>query len=129
MIFSLNHNSGVPIYRQLHQQLRERILSGQLPPDTQLPSVRDLASEIKVNPLTISKVYQMLERDGLTESRRGLGTYVKAHSFKLQPHQQARQLEPALKQLVAEALHLGMAQEDVHDLLKETFQQLKKGTE
>ena len=62
------------------QQLQQRILTGQLARGEQLPSVRELSAELGVNPLTIAKVYQLLEREGFVETRRGLGTYVSHQS-------------------------------------------------
>ena len=73
MFIHLNPNSGMPIYRQLFGQLRQRIVSGQLAEEAQLPSVRDLAADLKINLLTVAKVYQLLEGEGLVETRRGLG--------------------------------------------------------
>ena len=60
MFIHVNANIGMPIYRQLFQQLRQRIASGQLVAGEQLPSVRDLAAELKINLLTVAKVYQLL---------------------------------------------------------------------
>lgn len=125
MFFSLNPSSGVPLYRQLLQQLRERIVSGQVAAGTQLPSVRDLSAELRINPLTVAKVYQFLERDGLVETRRGLGTFVAAGSKKLSRGEQKKQLEPALRQLVTEAMHLGLSADELEELIRKTFEDLK----
>src|SRR5258705_784948 len=66
--------SGVPIYRQLQDQIRSQIAGGGLAPGEFLPSVRQLAQRLAVNPLTISKAYSLLERDGLVELARGKGS-------------------------------------------------------
>ncbi len=65
-------------------------MSGQIAAGTQLPSVRDLSAELHINPLTVAKVYQFLERDGLVETRRGLGTFVAAMTQELTKTEQAR---------------------------------------
>lgn len=70
-IFILQPSSGVPIYRQLVEQVRRLVASGQLTPGTPLPSVRDVAEEYTVNPTTISKAYSMLETEGLLQRNRG----------------------------------------------------------
>ena len=124
MFFSLNPTSGVPLYRQLFQQLRERIVSGQIAAGTQLPSVRDLSAELHINPLTVAKVYQFLERDGLVETRRGLGTFVAAITQELTKTEQREQLEPALRQVVTEAMHLGLSSEELEQLVRKTFEKL-----
>ena len=70
-MFSLHPGSGIPIYRQLVEQVRRLIAGGELPPGAELPSVRDLAVQYAVNPMTISKAYALLETEGLLERNRG----------------------------------------------------------
>ena len=70
-IFILQPSSGVPIYLQLIQQVRRMVASGQLTPGTELPSVREVATEYTVNPTTISKAYSLLENEGLLQRNRG----------------------------------------------------------
>jgi GntR family transcriptional regulator len=128
MWLSLNPSSGMPLYRQMLQQLRERILGGQLARGEQLPSVRDLSAQLGVNPLTVAKVYQHLEREGLVETRRGQGTFVATKIRELSDGARRRQLDPALRQLVAEALHLGLGREELIGLVGETFRNIKEKT-
>lgn len=125
MWLSLHPSSGVPLYRQMLRQLQERILGGQLARGERLPSVRELSAQLGVNPLTVAKVYQHLERDGLVETRRGQGTFVAGRKRELSPLARRRQIEPALRQLVAEALHLGLTPEEVQRLVAETFQDIQ----
>ena len=70
-LFILKPHSGVPIYRQLLDQIRRMAASGQLPPGTELPSIRDLALQHAINPMTVSKVYTLLEAEGVLERNRG----------------------------------------------------------
>lgn len=98
---------------------------GQLESGEQLPSVRDLSAQLHLNPLTVAKVYQFLEREGLVETRRGLGTFVAERARILPPAERRKQLQPALRQLVAEALHLGVEEDDLQALLKRTFDEMK----
>ena len=76
MLLEIDHHSGQPIYRQVIEQIRRQIMAGQLAEGTQLVSVRDLAGRLKVNPMTISKAYSLLEHEGLLERRRGVGLFV-----------------------------------------------------
>lgn len=124
-VFLLNPNSGVPLYVQLQQQIQQRILSGQLLHGSQLPSVRELSAELHINPLTIAKVYQILEREGFVETRRGQGTYVSHQSPTLKIDARRRQIGPAVDQLVTEALHLGLAEKEIQALLSDKFRQFK----
>ena len=69
-------NDHQPIYLQLHDRIVERILEGDLAEGDALPSVRQVAAQFQINPLTVSRGYQMLVDDGLVQKRRGLGMYV-----------------------------------------------------
>jgi len=69
-------NDNQPIYQQLRERTIARILSGELAEGEALPSVRQIAVEMQINPITVSKAYQMLVDDGLVEKRRGLGMFV-----------------------------------------------------
>ena len=124
-MYLLNPTSGVPLYVQLQQQVQQRILTGQLADGEQLPSVRDLSAQLGLNPLTVSKVYQLLEREGFVETRRGLGTYVSHQTPALRLEARRRQVEPAVEQLVTEALHLGLPEREIQSLLSEKFRQFK----
>jgi GntR family transcriptional regulator len=74
--FHLNPKSGVPIYRQIQDQIRYGIASGLLEPGEQLPTVRALAVELEVNPNTVIKAYTELERAGIITTEQGSGTFV-----------------------------------------------------
>ena len=124
-MFLLNSNSGIPLYLQLQQQLQQRILSGQLGDGAQLPSVREFSAELHLNPLTVAKVYQILEKEGFVETKRGIGTFVSHQSPGLKLDARRRQIAPSLEQLVVEALHLGLSEEEIRSLLSEKFQQFQ----
>jgi GntR family transcriptional regulator len=125
-VFLLSPNSGVPLYVQLQQQIRQRIASGQLLQGMQLPSVRDLSVELHVNPLTVAKVYQNLERDGIVETRRGIGTYVASRPAVQTKDARLRQIGPALDQIVAEAIHLGLGEGEIQALLSDKFRKTNR---
>src|SRR5437868_15150437 len=74
--FQLNPSSGVPIYRQIQDQIRYGIASGRLSPGEQLPTVRALAVELGVNPNTVIKAYSELERAGILTTEQGSGTFI-----------------------------------------------------
>ncbi|MBO7747650.1 GntR family transcriptional regulator [Paenibacillus sp. MWE-103] len=72
----LNEQSAEPLYRQIEVQLRAFIVSGQMPEGTLLPSIRELAQQTKCSVITIRRVYQDLENEGLLRTRQGTGTFV-----------------------------------------------------
>jgi GntR family transcriptional regulator len=120
MFLYLNPQSGLPVYRQMIQQLKERIASGQVAPETQLPSVRDLSAELHINPLTVAKAYQFLERDGFVETRRGHGTFV-VPLKKLSAADQQKLIRPAVDQVVSEAVHLGLSETQLQQLIRQAY--------
>ena len=75
-MFSLNPSSGVPIYRQIVQQARFAIASGRVEPGDRLPSVRTIATQLGINPMTVSKAYSMLEQAGVVVRHPGIGMVV-----------------------------------------------------
>ncbi len=119
-MFILDPHSSVPIYQQLIDQVRRLVASGQLAPGAELPSVREMAQEHTVHPMTISKAYSLLESEGMLERRRGKPMTVAA----LKKNQSSvaarlRQIEPQV-----EALALSAQQLELHD--SEVIEQLKK---
>lgn len=125
MLLSLNPSSGVPLYQQVLKQLRERIVSGQLARGEKLPSVRDLSALVGLNPLTVAKVYQFLEREGLVETRRGQGTFVAEATRSLSARARREEISPALRQVVTEALHLQLSEEELLTLISELYRTLQ----
>jgi GntR family transcriptional regulator len=118
-MFILNPHSSIPIYQQLVEQVRRMVAGGQLPPGTELPSVRDLAQEHTVHPMTISKAYSQLEAEGVLERHRGKPMRVAA----LRREQQTlsarlRQIEPQLEALALSARQLELPAEEVLAQLK-----------
>jgi GntR family transcriptional regulator len=121
-VFTLNPHSGIPIYRQLREQVRRMVLSGQLRPGAELPSVRELAGLHAVNPMTISKAYSLLEADGLLERNRGKPMTV-AHNAAVRPAAQLRELEPALEQLVLAARQLQLNEAELIKALRRKWEE------
>ena len=117
MWFHIDASSGTPIYRQIVDQVRQAIAGGTLRPGDRLPSVRDLAIELAVNPNTIAKAYQDLERDGVIETSRGRGTFVATGASKATGFERLQRLGPVLDRLIAEAYLLGISEDELQRLL------------
>ncbi|MGA2263687.1 MAG: GntR family transcriptional regulator [Acidobacteriota bacterium] len=107
MIFQINPSDPTPLYAQLERAIRSAIATGRLQPDTQLPTVRQLAVDLRINANTVAKVYRDLERAGLVETRRGVGTFVKAPPPDAKPlRERERLLKDFVERFFAEgALH------------------------
>jgi DNA-binding transcriptional regulator YhcF (GntR family) len=112
-VFVLKPQSGVPIYRQILEQVRRMVASGQLAPGAELPSVRDLALKHAVNPMTISKAYSLLEAEGMLERNRGRPMTVasQARNSSLL-NRRLQQIQPLVEQtvLAAKQLEIGEAE-------------------
>ncbi|MEZ5405989.1 MAG: GntR family transcriptional regulator [Verrucomicrobiia bacterium] len=121
MFFALNHNTGLPIYRQIFNQFRQRILAGELSVDQQLPSVRELSETLKVTPITVAKAYQILENEGFVETRRGLGTFVNTSPAKHSISAKKKLLSPSVEQLVTEARALGLNSRELQEWIHQEF--------
>ena len=78
MLITVDPQSGVPVYRQLMNQIKFHVASGLLAPGDELPSTRTLSADLGVNPMTVSKAYSYLEKEGVVERRPGLPLIVKA---------------------------------------------------
>jgi GntR family transcriptional regulator len=108
--FTVITGSREPIYRQVIAQVRRCVASGQIRAGDELPSVRDLAQALAVNPMTISKAYGLLESEGLLERRRGLGMVVAAQHERARPvAERVELLRPILEQAAREARELRVA--------------------
>ena len=117
MQLQINTASKIPIYRQLTEQIRTAIARGELQPDEQLPSVRQLSKDVVVNPNTIARVYQELEREGVLVTRQGLGVFVGAPKRDLMKRARDERLHELLDKLLTEAVHLGYSAAEVKDML------------
>ena len=123
-MFALQPNSGIPIYRQLVEQVRRLVAGGQLPPGAELPSVRDLAQAHAVNPMTISKAYSLLEAEGLLERNRGKQMTVAAgRRTQASLSQRLKQVGPQVQQLVLSARQLELTPRDLQTLIERSWEQ------
>lgn len=123
-MFALQPNSGIPIYRQLVEQVRRLVAGGQLPPGAELPSVRDLAQAHAVNPMTISKAYSLLEAEGLLERNRGKQMTVAAgRRTQASLSQRLKQVGPQVQQLVLSAQQLELTPRDLQTLIERSWEQ------
>ena len=116
--FEIHPSSGVPIYRQLMDQLRALVASGRLRPGDLVPSVRQLGEALSVNMMTVSKAYAKLEAEGVLERDRGVGMRVKAMSSNASVEERLRELTPLADQLVTRGWQLQLSDEQVVDVVQ-----------
>jgi GntR family transcriptional regulator len=122
-LFILKPHSGVPIYRQLAEQIRRMVASGQLAPGAALPSIRELALKHAINPMTVSKVYNLLEGEGVLERHRGKPmTVAKRREPKAPLSRRLDELEPHLENLILAGRQLELDADEVVDALRSKWE-------
>jgi len=117
-LFSLNTSSGIPIFRQLIDQIKQAIRMNLLQANEQLPSVRNLASALQINPMTISKAFAQLEIEGVLIRKRGVGMLVAEN----QPQQKIpKDVEKALSEFVQLSRQHDLDNETIMMLLQQSL--------
>jgi GntR family transcriptional regulator len=120
MNLEIDFRSGIPIYVQVVERIKERIAGGSLVPGTQLPTVRSLALELRVNFNTIARAYRILDEVGVISTQQGRGTYVMEVSPPEVSEKIRKKAMAALTQrFLADAIRLGASPEDLDQILKD----------
>jgi len=111
-----------PMYAQIVSQIRDFILSGQLPPGTKLPSVRALAADITCSVLTTRRAYEDLEREGFIRTRQGVGSVVSEIPEEEIRAQRREPVAAALREAVRAGRRAGLTEEELREIIEETLQ-------
>ena len=122
MFEHIDARSPTPLYAQIAGRLRVAIAAGELKPGDALPSVRNLAGRLRVNPATVVQAYRDLEAEGFVEMRQGAGTFVREVVPERRASERTRQAAGLVRQLVAEAGRLGLT---AKELLQAIAQELE----
>jgi GntR family transcriptional regulator len=117
--FRLDLRSGVPVYRQIIDQVRAGVASGTLTAGDQLPTVRQLAVDLAINPNTVLRAYRELELGGLLETQQGTGTFITQKKVKRDEAERARQLSQLAGEFLARAGAAGFTVEELLEQLRE----------
>lgn len=118
MLISIDPSNGIPIYEQIVRQVKYNVANGALVSGQQVPSVRDLAKMLAINPNTIQRAYQLLQSDGVLETMRGRGQHVSAGAKRSCVSQRANLIRERLELVVEEALQAGLEPAE----LRESFE-------
>jgi GntR family transcriptional regulator len=119
-LFRLNLQSGVPVYRQIMDQVRGGMASGSLVAGDQLPTVRQLAVDLAINPNTVARAYRELELGGLLDTHQGTGSFISAQKIKRGDVECERQLAQIVGECVSRAGAMGFTVEDVVEYLRKS---------
>lgn len=119
-MFRVLPSSGEPIYQQLRRQVKHAVATGALTEGARMPTVRDLADRLGVNPNTVARAYRELESDGVLISTRGRGTFVQGRAETLLESERERRIQPFVDQLLAEGRALGFTRKELLALVRAT---------
>ncbi len=128
MDITINLADGVPIYRQIVNQVKYLVASGLLQPGEELPPIRTLALQLKVTPNTIVKAYDELENSGVVHKRQGSGTFVSEERPRLARRERQRIIDQRIDALLAEAHQLNFTVDDILRMLRERRAPMESGT-
>ena len=117
MNINISNTSGEPIYLQIVSQIKTLIMEGKLKEGDALPSMRNLATELRISFMTTKRAYEELERDGFIESYTGRGSFVKAQNMELYREEQIKAIEQLLSEAGDKARKCGITMAELHELL------------
>lgn len=117
---SVDFESGVPIYMQLVDRIKQMVASGQLQPGQQIPTMRQLAADLRINYNTVGRAYSILDQDGVISTQQGRGTFIASRLSEEQIRtMRLDKLCSMIGQIVREALALGYSQQEIKDVVEE----------
>lgn len=118
MNINISNSSGEPIYLQIVSQIKTLILEGKLKEGDALPSMRNLAVELRISFMTTKRAYEQLEQDGFIESYTGRGSFVKAQNMELYREEQLKAIEALLMEAGDKARKCGITMKELHEILE-----------
>ena len=112
----IDNRSGVPIYSQIHDQIRDQIISGTLQAEEPLPSIRSLARDLRISVITTKRAYDELEKEGLIYTVAGKGCFVAEKNLELMREENLRRMEAAMEEIRSLAASCGLTKEEVLEM-------------
>ncbi len=125
MILRIDPQSAEPIFEQIAFQVKATVARGQVEAGYKLPSVRELARELSINPNTVVRAYDVLEKDGVIVRRKGAGCFTTGRGSELAAPRKREQLRELLQRAATEAFHLGFTPDDIRTALDRALERLQ----
>lgn len=127
MRLNIDPDSGVPVYLQIAFGIKRSVAMGSLREGEQVPSVREVAEALTVNPNTVAKAYQMLERDGIVVTRKGIGTFVADGEVSISDRERRNVLSDMIDRTLVEAQNLRLDAGELRSLFEERLAEMESG--
>jgi GntR family transcriptional regulator len=127
MVIRIDPSDGRPLFAQIVESVKRSVGTGSLKAGDRLPSVRELAKELVINPNTIAHAYQVLEAEGVTVSRRGSGTFIAERRPRVRDEERRRRIGAALDELLTEATHLGASESELRESFEDALERYRGG--
>jgi GntR family transcriptional regulator len=124
LFINVDASSGLPIYLQIAQQIKTAVAMGRLHPEDPLPSVRQLAVELAVNPNTVARAYLDLEIEGVIYKRQGAGTFVSGQGVEMSKAERRRVLGELMEKALVEGVNLGLGEGELRDAFERVLEKI-----
>ena len=124
MFITVDPSSGLPIYLQIAQQIKTAVAMGRLHPEDPLPSVRQLAVDLAVNPNTVARAYLDLEIEGVIYKRQGAGTFVSAQGVEMSRAERRRVLGELMEKALVEGVNLGLDERELREAFERVLERI-----
>lgn len=127
MLLKVDTNDAVPVYAQIVEQVKRAVAAGVLSPGDPLPSLRETAVKLRINPLTVGRAYRQLEQDGLIETQHGVGSFVTGNAQAPANEFRRRTIARGIDTVLIDAMHLGIEMDEVRELFEQRIKAAPSG--
>ena len=129
VLINVDFNSGEPVTRQVIAQIKWMVATGRLAVGEKLPSVRELAKQLKVNPTTVSRIYAELSAEDVIVLRQGQGAFVSSRPSTVTRTQAKKQVRELVRRMLSEGVRLGLSHDDIRQLIENDIENLRETTD
>ena len=127
MLFHIDYNSSQPIYQQVIEQIKLSVVNGGIKPGDRMPSIRELAKTLKINPTTTARIYNELAHEGVLILRQGQGAFVAPKVVSLASDEIHRIVSEYARKMLVEGLRLGLTREEIDIIVDVEYRNIQKG--